>query len=255
MSMRIRRTPGAPRAAGSHQGRYVLASSIVLALAIAPFAVAGGEGKPVKLGVRNPGGTGSVSASSETQIIASNSTYGTRQSNKGDGGGAIYGCRSTPGNEPCFRATNLNTGRAFELETNGTEGGFIGAVGGDNAKPFTTNATGVATGLNADRVDGLDGADLQPKFAVVTPTGTLIRGRGIVSVSRVGEGNYNVVFPSDVTGCAFTATVSTVSDGGTASLVVANVTTVRVETRRGGGADGTNPTPPTDRPFHLIGVC
>jgi hypothetical protein len=252
--MRLRRTPGAPRAA-SIQGRYLLASSIVLALTIAPFAVAGGEGNPVRLGVRNPGGNGSVSAASETQIIASNSTYGTRQSNKGEGGGAIYGCRSTPGNEPCIRTTNLNTGRAFEYETKGAEAGFIGAAGGDNAKPFTTNATGVATGLNADRVDGLNGSDLQPKFAVVSPAGALIRGRGVTSVSRVSEGNYNVVFPSDVTGCAFTATVSTVSDGGTASLVVANVTTVRVETRRGGGPDGTSPTPPTDRPFHLVGVC
>src|SRR5687767_8196532 len=111
--MRLRRTPGGPRAARSNQGRYLLASAIVLAFAVAPFAMAAGEGNPVRIGVRNPGGTGSVSASSETQIIAANGTYGTRQSNKGEGGGAIYGCRSTPGNEPCFRATNLNTGRAF----------------------------------------------------------------------------------------------------------------------------------------------
>ena len=252
--MRLRRTPGAPRAARSNQGRYLLASAIVLAFAVAPFAMAAGEGNPVRIGVRNPGGNGSLSASSETQIIAANGTYGTRQSNKGEGGGAIYGCRSTPGNEPCFRATNLNTGRAFEFATNGTEGGSISANGGANARPFTTNATGVATGLNADRVDGLEGADLQPKFAVVS-AGTLVRGRGVTSVTRTSEGNYNVVFASDVSACAFTATVSTVSDGGTASLVGVNTTTIRVETRRGGGPDGTSPTPPTDRPFHLIAVC
>jgi hypothetical protein len=255
MSMRKRTTPGAARATtGSKQGRYLLASSIVLALAIAPFAVAAGEGNPVRLGVRNPGGNGAVSASSETQIIAVNSTYGTRQSNKGEGGGAIYGCRSVPGNEPCLRATNLNTGRAFEFESDGNQAGFIGANGGDNAKPFTTNATGVATGLNADRVDGLEGADLQPKFAVVSAN-TLARGRGVTSVARISEGNYNVVFASDVSACAFTATVSTVSDGGTASVGAINATTIRVETRRGGGPDGTGPTPPTDRPFTLIGVC
>ena len=253
--MRLRRTPGAPRAAGSNQGRYLLASVIVLAFAIAPFAMAAGEGNPVRIGVRNPGGNGSLSASSETQIIAANATYGTRQSNKGEGGGAIYGCRSTPGNEPCFRTTNLNTGRAFEFATNGPEGGHISANGGANAKPFTTNATGVATGLNADRVDGLEAADLQPKFAVVAAAGTLTRGRGVTSVARVSDGNYNVVFASDVSACAFTATVSTVSDGGTASLVGVNSTTIRVETRRGGGPDGTSPTPPTDRPFNLIAVC
>jgi hypothetical protein len=252
--MRLRRNPGAPRAA-TVQGRYLLASTIVLALTIAPFAVAGGEGNPVRIGVRNPGGNGSVSASSETQIIASNSTYGTRQSNKGEGGGAIYGCRSTPGNEPCIRTTNLNSGRAFEYETKGAEAGFIGAAGGDNAKPFTTNATGVATGLNADRVDGLNASDIQPKFAVVAANGALTRGRGVASVSRISEGNFNVVFTSDVSNCAFTATVSTVSDGGTASLAGGSPTTIRVETRRGGGPDGTSPTPPTDRPFNLIAVC
>jgi hypothetical protein len=32
--------------------------------------------------------------------------------------------------------------------------------GGDSRKPFTTNATGVADGLNADRVDGLDAAQV-----------------------------------------------------------------------------------------------
>jgi hypothetical protein len=254
--MRLRRTPGAARAVrSSNQGRYLLASAIVLAFAVAPFAMAAGEGNPVRLGVRNPGGNGSVSASSETQIIAVNSTYGTRQSNKGEGGGAIYGCRSVPGNEPCLRATNLKTGRAFEFESNGAEGGFIGAIGGDNAKPFTTNATGVATGLNADRVDGFDAVDLQPKFAVVSANGTLTRGRGIVAVAHVGEGNFNVQFNSDISTCAFTATVSTVSDGGTASVAGVAPTTIRVETRRGGGPNGDQPTPQTDRPFNLIAVC
>ena len=80
-----------------------------------------------------------------------------RQSNvrNGNGGGAVYGCRSKTGREPCIRANNLNTGRAFEFETNGTEGGRI-EVEDAGARPFTTNATGVATGFNADRVDGLD---------------------------------------------------------------------------------------------------
>ena len=58
------------------------------------------------LGKRNPSNNPSLALSTETEIIANNSTYGTRQSNKkdGDGGGAIYGCRSSLGNEPCVRA-------------------------------------------------------------------------------------------------------------------------------------------------------
>ena len=68
----------------------------------------------------------------------------------------IYGCRSKPGREPCVRSNNLKDGRAFEFATNGAEAGRID-VKDASAKPLTTNATGVATGFNADRVDGLDG--------------------------------------------------------------------------------------------------
>jgi hypothetical protein len=138
----------------SGQGRYVLASAVVLGLLVSPFAVAS-TGDLLREGKRNPG---SGSAHNETELISSTKTYGTRQSNvrDGNGGGAIYGCRSKPGREPCIRSNNLSSGRAFEFETDGSEGGRIEA-NGSNAKPFTTNATGVATGLNADRVDGLDG--------------------------------------------------------------------------------------------------
>ena len=46
-------------------------------------------------GARNPSSNASLAYSRETQIIANNTTYGTRQSNKStSGGGAIYGCRA-----------------------------------------------------------------------------------------------------------------------------------------------------------------
>ena len=70
----------------------------------------------------------SSALNAETQIIANNGTYGTRQSNKkdGDGGGAIYGCRSNAGSRPVHqRSNNLKGGRAFEFETVGKEGGEI----------------------------------------------------------------------------------------------------------------------------------
>ena len=131
---------------------------IALIVAIGGTAYATGEGKPILGGARNPGSDKTKSLSKETQIIASNSTYGTRQSNKSSsGGGAIYGCRSgaggtAAGNEPCIRANNLSSGLAFEFATTGTSGGLI--TGKDaSSVPFTTTATGVATGLNADRVD------------------------------------------------------------------------------------------------------
>jgi len=98
---------------------WIAASAIVLAICVAPFAIAAGESTPVKGGARNPSNNQSQAYTKETEIIANNGTYGTRQSNKSDnGGGAIYGCRSGEGgsgkgNEPCIRAVNLAKGYAF----------------------------------------------------------------------------------------------------------------------------------------------
>ena len=146
--------------------RSVIAATGLLVICAAPFASAR-TGGPLREGVRN--GT----TTSETQVIsniASTTTatggYSTRQSNLSpSGGGAVYGCRSAAGGSaavpraqnPCIRANNLSTGFAFEF--NASDGAVAGLItvgkGGDATKPFITNATGVATGLNADRVDGL----------------------------------------------------------------------------------------------------
>ncbi len=173
---------------------YALASVIITALVITPFALATGEGNPLKGGARNPSSNPSLAFNAETQIIANNSSYGTRQSNKGTGGGAIYGCRAPVGGVPCLRSSNLTLGEAFQFETGGTLGGTITAAGGDNAKPFTTNATGVATGLNADRVDSLNASDIQAAavttaraltpFAQVAADGTLDHGQGRRQLGR-----------------------------------------------------------------------
>jgi hypothetical protein len=162
---------------GSSQGRYVLGSALVLALFISPFAVAT-TGDVLREGKRNPS---SGSAKRETEIIASNSTYGTRQSNirNGNGGGAIYGCRSNTGREPCIRGNNLNSGRAFEFETDGAE---VGRIESDTpgAKPFTTNATGVATGLNADRVDNTDAGRVDFRAAAGTAVTDVLNLGGLI---------------------------------------------------------------------------
>src|SRR3954467_6479821 len=145
---------------------WILASAIVVAVCVAPFAIAAGEGQPAKGGARNPSNNQSQAYTRETEIIANNSTYGTRQSNKSNnGGGAIYGCRSgeggtAKGNKPCLRASNLAKGYAFEFESDGLLGGeIIVGSGGAADRPFATNATGVAAGLNADRVDGKNAED------------------------------------------------------------------------------------------------
>src|SRR5919112_1435432 len=123
-------------------------SAVLVAVSATSIAFGAGENRPLNGGARNPSNNATQEYAQETEIIANNGTYGTRQSNKSDnGGGAIYGCRSKAGgtptnNEPCIRANNLADGLAFEYETNGALGGTINvAKPGDAAKPFTTNAT------------------------------------------------------------------------------------------------------------------
>jgi len=132
----------------------IISSAVASALVTTSLAVAAGEGRPLDGGQRNPS---SGALTRETQVIARNSTYATRQSNLSTtGGGAVYGCRARTGSVACLRGSNLNDGLAFSFGTRGGTAGRIEATGGESARPFTTNATAVATGLNADRVDGRD---------------------------------------------------------------------------------------------------
>ncbi len=151
----------------------IAAGTLIAAVLIAsPFAIAG-TGDVLREGVRN--GT----ATKETEIIGNMKAksgkggYVTRQSNISTGstagGGAIYGCRTPAGGTaggtaPCLRATNLAGGSAFEYST--SAGPAVGLISiGDPAvpnpgAPFITNANGLATGLNADRVDNLHAAQI-----------------------------------------------------------------------------------------------
>jgi hypothetical protein len=181
-----------------------LAAAIVLTAQIA----GADTGDNIREGVRNPSGGGA--AAKETQIIArtGRDTYGTRQSNLGDGGGAIYGCRSSldassaaaigdpAKSTPCLRVNNLRGGKAFDLQTN--TGRLIGVLQAGQSlttakpdvAPFITNATGVAVGLNADRVDGLNAADIIAQAAAAgggagggagsCPAGTQLTGGGCI---------------------------------------------------------------------------
>ena len=193
----------------SSPGRYAVAAALILAIGVPSAAIGFGEGRDTRLGKRNPSRS---ALNSETQIIASNGTYGTRQSNKrdGDGGGAIYGCRSSAGAEPCIRANNLKGGRAFEFETRGGEAGRI-QVGNTTAPPFSTNATGKVENLDADKVDGKEAADFAEAgsllFAVVNADGTLAAGKGATAAAKSAGNTYTVTFSRDVSKCSFTANV------------------------------------------------
>ena len=217
------------------------------------LAIASGDGKSLLGGKRNPSGSGGYSK--ETQIVSKNSTYSTRQSNitTGDGGGAIYGCRSVPGHEPCMRANNLSNGRAFEFaSTTGTEGGAITVGAGTtnvNAVPFQTNAAGRVANLNADKVDGIEADQLRAVWAVVASGATLGRNNGATGVTGDGNGEYQVTFAKDVSQCAYQATIGhdDASDPPAGEIGVAQgstVNNVKVVTR---DSDGTR----ANREFHV----
>jgi len=183
----------------SRMRTFVVLTALAVVGAPVAISAATGEGSPLRGGARNPSANASQSYTSETQIIANTSSYGTRQSNKSDnGGGVVYGCRSKAGgtpakNEPCVRANNLADGLAFEFSASqGALGGTINVgAGGDAKKPLTTNATGVASGLNADRVDGAEAASLRTRFALINEAGQIEEQSGGFRVSNFGT-NDNV---------------------------------------------------------------
>lgn len=267
--------------------RSVVAATGVLVICGAPFAFAD-TGDVVREGIRN--GT----TVKETEIISNIASttgpkggYSTRQSNlSNSGGGAVYGCRSQVGGSaakprpqnPCLRANNLSTGYAFEFHaTRGPVTGLISAgAGGDDKKPFITNATGVATGLNADRVDNLDAAQIVAlartkasldadtldgrdsasfaslaPFAQVAADGAAGATRGVPSggTDQTADGVYTVAFTGDLSNCALSATLIGAAAGEiTATPAVAGGnTTVTVHTFTADVA--------ANRAFHLIAHC
>src|SRR3954453_5969278 len=238
--------------------RAAVLCSLILAIGVPSVALGFGEGRSLLAGKRNPGYPNATSK--ETQIISDATTYGTRQSNirNGDGGGAIYGCRSATGHEPCIRSNNLNTGRAFEFATDGKEAGRITTKDATGA-PFTTNATGVATGLNADRVDGKEATDFAAAtdllFAQVTDSTSVaptVVGRGATKVTKATSGSdvvFNVTFNKDVSKCSFTASPSATLAAGAHAPGVApatgNATAVTVNVGPATAAQS----------FHLQVIC
>jgi hypothetical protein len=246
-------------------GRAAVVCSLILALGIPSVAVGFGEGRNLLLGKRNPSSNPALALNTETEIIADTTTYGTRQSNKkdGDGGGAIYGCRSNPGNEPCIRSNNLKGGRSFEFVTIGKEGGRIEIGGDKTGAPLTTNATGVATGFNADKVDGKEAADFAPAtsltFAAVSDDGTgtpTAAGPTTPTVALTTTGDnavYTVDLKRDVSKCSYTA-----APVGSASDITPGVSPVSGQPNQvaiNWGNNGATPPVPTRGSFHVQVIC
>jgi hypothetical protein len=176
------------------QGKYLVISSLILALLVAPLALAA-NGDPMTAG-------GRTTFTKITRVLGDSTTYATQQSNlhNGDGGAARYGCRSSAANEYCLLSKNTGGGGSFRFTSaNSLLGGVIdvdppqGKTPRD-AKPFTTNATGVATGLNADEVDGMSADDIVKAAKGAEATYALLSADGKTNGSRTqGVKDTNVV--------------------------------------------------------------
>jgi hypothetical protein len=173
----------------------------VVVLVGSPFAFSATR-DTLREGVRNPA---KGAATAETQIIANTGkdSYGTRQSNLGDGGSAIYGCRASldaqaigdpKKSTPCIRANNLANGKAFDFQVKLSRVAGTIQIGPSltaprpDAAPFVTNGTGVAVGLNADRVDSLNGNEIVTQAA-----------NAAVAAIKAGGGAGGEVCPANTT--------------------------------------------------------
>jgi hypothetical protein len=245
------------RARSRISGRYALVCTLVLAISLPAVAIGAGEGRSITGGKRNPS-RGDLNR--ETQIIASNGSYGTRQSNKGAGGGAIYGCRAAVGAEPCVRANNLTQGRAFEFETDGKEGGRI-AVQDTSGVPFTTNAEGKVANLNADKLDDKSAEEFEPAgnllFAAVAADGGLGAKRGATASGLVdaAKNTYAVTFNRDVSMCVGTATAIGTADAAQSFGVLPNPGNKAQFLVDQVDDDPGPPAAPAPSSFHLQVIC
>ena len=92
------------------------------------------------------------------------------------------------------------------------------------------------------------------RHAVISDVGGTVRGRGVASSARSGDGQYQVVFDRDVRNCVYAATLGDESAAGagngqiSVTSAAANVNAVRVVTRNSNGAN-------ENRSFHLIVSC
>ncbi|HLI32233.1 MAG TPA: hypothetical protein VKU89_05785 [Solirubrobacteraceae bacterium] len=232
--------------------RAALFGATAAALAAAPIALAASAsdtppaparaaglqaagGYPIRGGIHNPPYSAYYRT---TGIFSNNGSWTTRTENNGNGGAIIAGCHAPSGGLPCLDSDNLSGGLAFTFNTSGNVGGEI-LLTNPNGAPFTTNAHGLARGLNANYLEGHHASEFmaanavpanaanasslggQPASSYVT-TGTLLfaavgagrspgiastRGATAVNRSEGASGvSYTVTFgSSEIASCSYTA--------------------------------------------------
>ncbi len=229
-----------PRALRRGRRHAVLLAGTALAIAVAPVALAFGAGQhrlahaatlsdntPIKGAIHNPA---SSSYLRTTGIFANLNSWTMRIQNLGGGGAGTFGCKAPGNGAACLASENSKGGLAFSFATTGLTGGKI-LLTNPSGAPFTTNAHGEATGLNANYLQGKTASEFQLAnqpaananelggkpaseyaiggllFADVSE-GKIQHTRGATAVSQSGE-SFTVTFGSvNVSQCSFTASPS-----------------------------------------------
>lgn len=214
------------------------AALALAAATVAPAALAAGTGngrahsaflsdnKPLKGAIHNPASSAFLRT---TGIFANFSGWTARIQNLGSGGAGVFGCKASGSSQACLASENGKGGLAFTFATNGNVGGQI-LLTNPNGAPFTTNAHGEATGLNANYLQGKQASEFQLAskpaansealggvpaseyaktsqllFADVSSTGTILSTRGATAAST-STNSFTVTFGTlNVSKCSFTA--------------------------------------------------
>lgn len=226
------------RVLGRGWRRATILTATALTIVAAPVALAAGsnanrdaraatlsDNTPLKGAIHNPA---SSSFLRTTGIFANFSSWTTRIENVGTGGASTFGCRAGSNGSACLAAENSKGGLAFSFASTGSTAGKI-LLTNPNAAPFTTNAHGEATGLNANYLQGKTASEFvttsgtaknaselagkpaseyatngQLLFADVAE-GKIVNNRGASAIAPAGEG-FTVAFGTvDVSKCAFSA--------------------------------------------------
>jgi hypothetical protein len=150
--------------------RAALLGVATAAVVAAPVALAAGtsthhfahaatlaDNTPLKGAIHNPASGAYLRT---TGIFANFSSWTTRIQNVGSGGAGTFGCKASSSGSACLASENNNGGLAFTFASTGSTGGKI-LLTNPNAAPFTTNAHGQASGLNANYLQGKEAKEFQ----------------------------------------------------------------------------------------------
>jgi hypothetical protein len=114
-------------------------------------------------------------------------------------------------------------------------------------------ATGARGAVGADGSPGSNGTNATALFAVVNASGTALAGSGVIGVTHLATGTYDVTFNRDVSGCAFSATVGARNGG------VAGDPEISANAASGPTPDVVvatfNGSTPNDRSFNVSVFC